>query len=157
MGPTTIRMLIAIGLALTAAALIWGGGQVLEAGRDVMVSERRFPVEYFLGSHLLWLLSGAMVAAILTIGSPANTRRPAGPLLAAAIVPILIILPIYVWGNPDAPLWLRQIAVHEWLLNTDVQVGAGVLAGILLGTASWRRVAPPTSPSPPQPDTDLAS
>ena len=46
MGGTTIRMLIAIGLALITAGLIWGGGQVLGAGRDVLVAERRFPVEY---------------------------------------------------------------------------------------------------------------
>lgn len=152
MGRTTIRMLMAIGLALTASALIWGGGQVLAVGREVMASEARFPVEYFLGSHLLWLLSGATVAAILTIGASAIARRPAGPLLAAAIVPIFMIVPIYVWGSSSAPSWLRQIAVHGWLLNTGVQVGAAVLVGVLLGTALWRRVASPTSRGPHQPD-----
>jgi hypothetical protein len=119
-----------------------------------MASERRFPVEYFLGSHLLWLLAGSVVAVILTIGSPASTRRPAGPLLVAATVPILMILPMYVWGSPDAPTWLFQAAVHGWLLNTEVQVGAAVIAGVLLGTALWRVVAPPKAP---EPETDLAS
>ena len=142
---------------MISAVLIWGGAQVLEAGRDILVAERRFPVEYFLGSHLLWVLAGAMVAAILTIGPPGNTRPPAGPLLAAAVVPIVMMLTIYVWGSPDAPSWLRRIAVHRWLLNIDVQAGASVIAGALLGTASWRLVASSTSDGPQQPEADLAS
>jgi hypothetical protein len=150
MARTTTRIFIAIGLALITAGLIWGGSQVLGAGRDAMVAERRFPVEYFLGSHLLWLLGGAVVAVILTIGPPANTKRPAGPLLAAATVPILMILPIYVWGSPDAPVWLRQIAVHGWLLSIDIQAGASVVAGVLLGSALWRRVASSISDDPDQ-------
>ena len=150
-------MLMAIGLGLTSGALIWGGYRVLEAGRDVMHLEQRFPVEYFLGSHLLWLLSGAMVAAILTIGSPVDTRRPAGPLLAAAMVPILMTLPIYIWTNPNTPSWLRQIVVHPWSVSTEAQVGAAVLAGVLLGSALWRRVVSPPSPSPHRPDTEPAS
>ncbi len=132
-----MRALMAIGLAVIAATLIWAGYWVLQAGRDVMAQEARFTVEYFLGSHLLWLLSGVVVAAILNIGCRASAR-PATPSLAAAIVPILMLLSIYAWGNPATPQWLRQIAVHEWLLSREAQLAAAVLTGVFLGTALWR-------------------
>jgi hypothetical protein len=141
--------LMGVGLGLISGVLIWGGHQVLEAGRVVMAEDRRFPIEYVLGSHSLWLLSGVVAAAILMIGSRPNAKGTVRPLLVAALVPILMILSTYIWGaGANVPDLLHRIATHPWLLTREVQAAAAVLAGVLLGTALWRGVWPRTILNP---------
>jgi hypothetical protein len=148
-GATLMATLMGVGLGLISGVLIWGGHQLLEVGRDVMVEERRFSVEYVLGSHFLWLLSGVVVAAILMIGSRPNAKGTVRLLLVAALVPVLMILSTYIWGaGAYVPDWLHRIATRPWLLTREVQGAAAVLAGVLLGTVLWRGVWPRTMLNP---------
>lgn len=129
------RIPMALGLAVIAVVLVWAGYQVLATGRDVMAQEARFSVEYFLGSHLLWMLSGALVAAIPQLGSRVSAERSATPALVAAVIPIAMLLPVYLWTSSIAPRLLLQ----EWLLSTETQAALAVIGGMLVGTAlCWR-------------------
>lgn len=133
-----IRTLAAFALAVVSVLLIWGGHAVWQEGRNITASEARFAHEYLLGSQLLWMLSGAAGAGIIAISSRARQRSVA-VLLAAAAVPVLVVLPMYVWANPNVPSWLMQVTpISEWLISPHVQVAAPVLAGVFLGSALWQ-------------------
>lgn len=133
-----LRTVAAFALAMVSILLIWGGHVVWQEGRIIRASEARFALEYLLGSQLLWMLSGAVGAGIIAISSRPRERSVAA-LFAAAAVPVLVSLPMYVWANPNAPSWLIQITpISEWLISPYVQVAAPVLAGTFLGSALWR-------------------
>jgi cell division protein FtsW (lipid II flippase) len=135
-----LRTLAAFALAMVSILLIWGGHMVWQEGRSVSSLDFRFAHEYFLGSQLLWMLSGAVGAGVIAISSRPR-ERSVSVLLAAAAVPVLVALPMYVWLNPNAPSWLIQVTpISEWLISPHVQVAAPVLAGAFLGSALWRPV-----------------
>lgn len=134
-----LRAFAGFGLSILAIVLIWGGHVVWQEGREIGAREFRFAAEYLLGSQLLWALSGAAGAGIVALNSR-TTERSAAALLAAAIVPFLVAVPMYIWTNPNLPSWLHRITpTPEWLVTPYVQAAAPVLLGVLIGSALWRR------------------
>lgn len=133
-----LRVLAGFGLSVLAVVLIWGGSVVWQEGRSISAREFRFAAEYLLGSQLLWALSGAAGAGVIALSSR-TIERSVVALLAASIVPFLVVVPMYIWTNPDLPSWLHQITpTAEWLVTPYVQAAAPVLLGVLLGSALRR-------------------
>ncbi|MFP3883344.1 MAG: hypothetical protein ACLFRT_14355 [Actinomycetota bacterium] len=133
-----LRALAGFGFSILAVIFIWGGHVVWQEGRHISAREFRFAAEYLLGSQLLWALSGATGAGIIALNSR-TIERSVAALLAASVVPLLVIVPMYIWTNPDLPPWLHQITpTPEWLVNGYVQAAAPVLLGVLIGSALWR-------------------
>lgn len=134
------RAIACFGLSIVAVVLVWAGNEVWLAGRDIGAQQMVFATEYLLGAQLLWMLSGAVGAGIIAIASWTTEASP-GALLAASIVPLLVVVPMYVWTNPDLPSWLHQITpTPDWLVSPYVQTAAPVLAGVLLGSALGRSI-----------------
>lgn len=132
------RALAGFGLSVLAIVLICGGSVVWQEGRNISAQEFRFVAEYLLGSQVLWALSGAAGAGIIALNSR-TIERSVGALLVAAIVPFLVVVPMYIWTNPDLPSWLHQITpTPDWLVTPYVQAAAPVLLGVLIGSALWR-------------------
>lgn len=132
------RALASLGLSILAVVLIWGGHEVWQGGRATSAEEFRFPIEYLLGAQLLWLFSGIAGAGIIRLSIRTRERFVSG-LLAASIVPLLVLAPMYVWTNPDLPSWLQQITpTPDWIVSPYVQAAAPVLLGVLLGSAIRR-------------------
>lgn len=138
------RTLSALALTIVAITLIWGGHALNEAGREVTSQELSFAAEYYFGAQLLWMLAGALGAGIISLGSRHSADRSAIPLLAAAIVPISILLPTYIWFSTSSPEWLLEMTPQsEWLISPFVAASSSVLAGVLLGGGLLRAFKSP--------------
>lgn len=141
-----LRAFAGFGLSVLAVVLIWAGHVVWQEGRDIGAREFRFAAEYLLGSQLLWALSGAVGAGIVALNSR-TIERSVAPLLTASIAPLLIVVPMYIWTNPDLPSSLHQITpTPGWLVTPYVQAAAPVLLGVLIGSALWRPISSMTPP-----------
>lgn len=142
MGRPLPRAFACFGLSILAVVLIWGGYAIWQQGRDIGAQEARFATEYLLGAQLLWLLSGAVGAGIIGVSSQL-AKKSVSALLAAAIPPLLMVLPIYVWSNPDIYSWLLpSLPIPNWVISPYVQAAAPVLLGVFLGAALWRSSSP---------------
>lgn len=139
------RALVSFGLSILAVVLIWGGHEIWQGGRATSAEEFRFPTKYLLGAQLLWLFSGIAGAGIIRLST--RTRERSVPaLLAASIVPLLVVVPMYIWTNPDLPSWLQQITpTPDWIVSPYVQTAAPVLLGVLLGSAIRRHTNSPAN------------